>query len=206
MSEAQLGRKMLDVSRLPTIAFGHRDPLWWAVWLLISIESTMFAMLATSYFYLRGNFSEWPPTGSANAPLPVSITTIALLVISGAPAYFAFRAALDGKLRVVQLGMLGATIVSALAAVARWFELEGINYKWNTHAYGSIVWAIYFMHSFHLLSGVIENAVMTVLLYKGPVEKKHMLDVRLGTIYWWFVIVAWIPFWLLITLDEVVLR
>ncbi|MGN6184443.1 MAG: cytochrome c oxidase subunit 3 [Thermoanaerobaculia bacterium] len=206
MSEAQLGRRMLDVSRLPTIAFGHRDPLWWAVWLLISIESTMFAMLATSYFYLRGNFSEWPPAGSANAPLPVSLTTIALLVISGVPAYFAFRAALDGTLRVVQLGMSGATIVSALAAVARWFELEGINYKWNTHAYGSIVWAIYFMHSFHLLSGVIENAVMTVLLYKGPVEKKHILDVSLGTIYWWFVIVAWIPFWLLITLDEVVLR
>jgi cytochrome c oxidase subunit 1/cytochrome c oxidase subunit I+III len=62
------------------------------------------------------------------------------------------------------------------------------------------------MHSFHLLSGVVENVVLTAVLYKGPVEKKLMMDIRLSAIYWWFVVVAWVPFWLLLVIDEAVLR
>jgi len=176
------------------------------VWLLIAIESTMFALLASSYFYLRGNESEWPPTGAANAPIAISAITIVWLLMSCIPNYYAFFNAPRARLRAVQRGMLGVTIASFAAAIARGFELASIGFKWNSHAYGSIVWALYFMHTLHVLSGAFENLTLTALLYRGPVEKKLMVDVRLSTIYWAFVVVAWIPFWLLLYLDERVLR
>ena len=51
----------LDVSPLPDYAFGHRSLLWWATLSMIAIESTMFALLAMSYIYLKGRVVQWPP-------------------------------------------------------------------------------------------------------------------------------------------------
>src|SRR5215213_10607182 len=199
---AHVGRRLIDVSQLPTYAHGHRDPMWWGIWMLIAIEGMMFALLATSYFYVRGNYSEWPPTGAAQPPLYITASTVVLLLISCVPVFIAYRAAWDGDLRPIQLGMLGATIISAVALVARGFELATIGYNWNSHAYGSLVWSFYFMHTFHLISGVIENAVITALLFAGPVEKKHMADVRIGAFYWWFVVVSWVVLWAIVIGDD----
>lgn len=201
-----VGRKFLDVSHLGTVEHGHRDPLWWGVMLLIAIETTMFALLATSYAYLRGNEHVWPPTGALQPPITIMLATLLTLVLSILPMAWAFRAAQRDDLRNVRLGMVGVTIVSAIALVPRALEFATIGYNWNSHAYGSIVWAILFMHTFHLASGVVENVVMTTLLYKGPVEKKHMLDVRLGGYYWWFVAGSWIFFWALIYGDALMQR
>jgi cytochrome c oxidase subunit III len=203
---APIGRKLLDVSRLQTVAFGNRDPLFWGVVLLIAIEATMFALLATTYFYLRGNERDWPPAGVANAPLQFTIGTALLLALSCAPLLLAFRAAADGRLSAVRRGMLLVTILSAAAAIVRGFEISRIGYRWDSHAYGSVVWALYFMHSLHLASGVIENAVLTTTLYRGPVEKKHMVDVQLGGYYWAFVALSWVPLLLVILLDDGVLQ
>ena len=43
----------IDVSHLPTSAFGHKEPLWWGVMLAIAIESTAFALAWATYLYLR---------------------------------------------------------------------------------------------------------------------------------------------------------
>lgn len=208
MTEARgtVGRRMIDVSGLPMFAFGPRDPIWWGLWLLIAIETTMFALLASSYFYLRGNESQWPPTGAANAPFALTLATVLVLVATVPPTLWAFRVALQFRLRPIQLGFLAATILSAIACVTRAYEFRTIGYTWHSHAYGSIVWAIYFMHTFHLVSGTVENAVLTVLLFKGPVEKKLMPDIRLSCIYWWFVVVSWIPLWAVIVFDDLLLR
>jgi cytochrome c oxidase subunit III len=203
---AHIGRRFLDVSQLPAYAYGHRDPLFWGVWMLIAIEGMMFALLATSYFYLRGNYSEWPPTGVVQAPLWLSGTTVALLILSSLPMYLAYRAAYDGRLRQIQLGMIGVTLISAIAAAVRGYEIANIGYQWNSHAYGSLVWAFYFMHTLHLVAGVVENAVFTALTLRGPVEKKHMLDVRLGAYYWWFVVVSWLVLWAIVYGDELLFR
>jgi cytochrome c oxidase subunit 3 len=205
-SPAPIGRRLIDVSGLPTFAFGPRDPIWWGLWLLLAIEGTMFALLASTYFYLRGTAREWPPTGAANAPVWLTAATLIVLVLTVPPTLWAFRAALQFRLRPIQLGFLVATILSFVACGLRAYELARIGYNWNSHAYGSIVWAIYFMHTFHLASGTLENLVMTVLLFKGPIEKKLMPDIRLSVIYWWFVVVSWIPLWAMIMFDDLLFR
>lgn len=205
-SGAHVGRRFIDVSALPTFAFGHRDPIWWGVWMLIIIETVMFALLATAYFYLRGNFTNWPPPFANQPPLALTASTVILLLLSAVSMYAAYRAAWDGELRKVQIGMLLTTIIGAVALVLRAFEFARFGYQWNSHAYGSVVWAIWVMHTFHLSSSVVENSVITTLLFKGPVEKKHMLDVRLGGFYWWFVVASWVVLWGIIIGDDLVAR
>jgi heme/copper-type cytochrome/quinol oxidase subunit 3 len=202
--EARAGRKLLDVSHLPTYAFGHRDPLWWGVTLLMAIESTMFVLVVVTYFYLRGNFAVWPPPGVVQPSLLLTGGTVLAMIAASVPLIWSFRAALNARLRPVQLGFLLATIFTAVAVVLRCFEFARLAqlYRWNSHAYGSVIWTLYGMHSLHLGTGLIENALFTALLYVGPVEKKHMLDARLSCAYWWFVAVIWIPLWALIFFDN----
>ena len=54
-------RRVIDVSDLPLSAMDHRSPIWIGNALLLAIETTMFAILVATYFYLRANFQNWPP-------------------------------------------------------------------------------------------------------------------------------------------------
>src|SRR3954469_619249 len=54
-------RSTIDVSDLPPSALDHRSPIWIGNALLLAIETTMFAILVATYFYLRQNFENWPP-------------------------------------------------------------------------------------------------------------------------------------------------
>ena len=68
----------LDVSHLPTCAFGHRDPLWWGIILAIAIETTAFAIGWATYLYLRMQEATWPPWGWSTPNLLIgALSTIA---------------------------------------------------------------------------------------------------------------------------------
>ena len=55
------GRRVLDVSGLPNTAMDAYAPVWWGNALLMMIESMTVLLLLASYFYLRRNFTQWPP-------------------------------------------------------------------------------------------------------------------------------------------------
>ena len=54
-------RAVIDISGLPHHEFDTYDPVWWGNNLLLAIETSMFAILIATYFYLRQNFALWPP-------------------------------------------------------------------------------------------------------------------------------------------------
>ena len=57
-------RPALDVSGLPSVAFGKSNTTWLGNVLYMMIEGTMFALLFACYFYLRTRASDWPPIQS----------------------------------------------------------------------------------------------------------------------------------------------
>ncbi len=60
---APASRRVLDVSALPTYAFGHRSLMWWGTMGMIFIESTVFVLAIVAYFYLRERSYNWPVGG-----------------------------------------------------------------------------------------------------------------------------------------------
>src|ERR1700709_1769363 len=113
----------LDVSALPQSALDHRSLVWWGNTLLLVIETTMFALLVASYFYVRMNYREWPPPLVHDVvtirhpvpPLGRPTLTVALLLVSIVPALVADRAALAMKAGVVRISFF-ILVLSGLVA------------------------------------------------------------------------------------------
>lgn len=202
-------RSRIDVSDLPSMVYGHRAPLWWGVVGLIVIESMVFALLVGAYYYLRGGESVWPPPGD-DPPLTLPAINLIVLLASAIPMHLVVRETdrtdRGPDLRKMRFWLLVCTVMGFLFLVGRAFTLSQMGFRWDSHAYGSIVWVLFGMHSIHALTSVGENLLFLALLYKGPVEEKHLLDLRLNALYWYFVVVSWAVLFAVIYFDSGVLR
>lgn len=184
-------RRTVDVSGLPTFSFGHHQLTWWATWSMIFMEGTMFVVFFLSYFFLRTPVPDWPP---AVPPPDLLWGTLNLLIILASfwPAHLTKRAAEELDLRRARL-WLGVSILFALSAcVVRAFEFTALNCRWDQNAYGSIVWVNLGFHTTHLVTDLIDSVVLFALLFKGPLDGKHFVDVSENSIYWYFVVVFWV--------------
>lgn len=202
-------RPRIDVSSLPTMAWGPSSTLFWGVAGMLAIETTMFALLFASYFYLRGNESLWPPGAGSRGNPPIGPATVGLFLqlVSVVPMIVVHReSGRKCRLKSMRFWLIVSMAIGLLALVARVAEFGELPFRWDHHAYGSIVWAILGMHAIHLLSSGGENVLFTVLLFKGPVEERHLLDLRLNALYWYFVVIWGIAVYALIYLDPGVLR
>jgi heme/copper-type cytochrome/quinol oxidase subunit 3 len=195
---------VIDVSGLPAHAFGQRDPLWWGVILLVAIEGSMLALLALSYFYVRDRTTPFPP--AFVAPRIAWIATIELIVwiASAAPTWWAGRAAIAGDLRRMRLHLVLATALGVVAVVLRWYEVHLLPFRWDSHAYGSMVWALLGLQWVHGLTGIGENVLYIALLMAGPVEDKHRVDIEVSTPLWYFVIAGAALVWAVVFLEVLV--
>src|SRR5215212_523733 len=98
-------KPVLNVSELPTVGFGPQAPLWWGVFGLFAIEGTMFALVLASYFYLRLNFKDWPPSNFGFPDLGPGAVNMIILVLSIFPMMWVEKAAMQHERRKVQIGM-----------------------------------------------------------------------------------------------------
>jgi len=200
-------RSFIDVSGLPTVAFGSRAPIWWGVVGMLAIEGTVFALLAVTYFYLRGGAGgEWPPPGVAQPGLGLTTTALIVLLLSMVPMHWTSKAAEREDLRGIALWLTVTTVLGIAFLVIRFFEFRSLTYEWRSHAYGSVVWSIIGMHTIHVLTSTAENLLFLALLAKGPVEDKHMVDLTVNALYWYFVVLSWVPFYFIVYLDPGLFR
>jgi heme/copper-type cytochrome/quinol oxidase subunit 3 len=190
----------IDVSDLPTTAPGSRTPLWWGVVGMITIESTIFAMLAVTYFYLRGGASVWPPADVAPNLLLRGVE-LGILLASAVPMIAVELAVKRRSLAGMRLWLGIATLLGLAFVALRFYQFHAMTFRWNSHAYGSIVWTILGMHTTHSIAASVENIVFMVLLFVGPLEERHLLDLRLNALYWYFVVLAWVPLFAILYLD-----
>ncbi len=186
-------RRRVTVRELPSYAFGPRDPMWWGVALLMCIEGTTIALLLLMYFYTRQRVDVWPTTAPARDSLYAGAATTAVLLASIVPTHLMNGAAYRGDLARIRRFMVLMTALSLAALGTRIWEFRALPFRWDTDAYGSVVWGLLTLQTTHLGLGVIENLMFVVLLYRGPVEKKHLVDVEVNGMYWYFVVGGWLP-------------
>ena len=192
-------RPALDVARLPDYQFGHRTPLWWGVVLMLTIETAALAMALVAYVYLRQNFQEWPPAGTARPDLVAATTNTAILLLSLIPMRVVERAARTFNRTAVAVSLGVMTLLGAATCVLRAFELAALNCRWDDNAYASAIWLIVGMHAAHLLGATLENLLLTAVIVKR-VEPKHYVDADSNAFYWYFIVGAWLPVYVLVYL------
>jgi cytochrome c oxidase subunit 3 len=185
-------RTAIDVSPLPTFAFGNRSILWWATAGMIAIESMGFAMLGAAYVYLKWREPNWPP-GSEPPDLVWGTANTLLLLASTIPNQLTKRAAerLDGAKVRLWISVCLATAISIV--VLRVLEFTTLNCRWDTNAYGSVVWFLLGMHTAHLLTDFGDTAVLAAVMFTNKVDGNRLVDIAENSLYWYFVVGVWLP-------------
>jgi cytochrome c oxidase subunit 3 len=186
----------IDVARLPTYVYGHGSMMWWGTMGLMVIESTVFALTIITYFYLRSHSPTWPMSRAPEL-LWGGINT-AIMLGSLVPNFLAKRAAEREDLKAVRLWILVCLLFAAAFLVARGFEFGALNTRWDSNAYGSVVWMLLALHTTHLVTDTVDTGVLAVLMFTGPLEGKRFVDVSENAMYWYFVVASWIPIYAVI--------
>ena len=190
-------REALDVSRLPAYAFGYRSEVSFGTAGYIAIEGMMFALLIASYLHLRARNTVWP-MGAAPPDLFWGTLNLVLLFVSAVPNQLAKKAAERLDVPKVQLWMSVCVLFGIALLAIRFMEFGALNVAWDTNAYGSLVWALLGFHALHLITDFGETAVLTALMFTGPLEEPRFVDVSENAFYWYFVIAAWVPIYVVL--------
>ena len=185
--------RTLDVSALPPGAFGSRSLTFWGTLGVVVIEGTVFALAIGAYFYLVTRLPAWPPHGVAAPDLRWGTLNTLILLASLIPNELARRAGEHVDLPRVRIWLVACLVFALGFNVIRVYEFTHLNVMWDHDAYGSIVWLLLGLHTTHIVTDFLDSSVLTVLMFTGPVEEHRFVDVEENAVYWYFVVLAWLP-------------
>jgi cytochrome c oxidase subunit III len=198
LQQAPAGHRAVDVSALPDQGeFGHKGLIWWGTTGFMVIEGSMFVMVLITYFYLRLRVDQWPP-GLPNPDLFYGTLNLSVLLVSALPNHFAKLAAERLDLAPTRRWLVLCVLLGVALLVIRGFEFTTLNCRWDDNAYGSMVWCLLVLHTMHLATDVGDTAVLTVLTFTGPISVRRFIDVSENGLYWYFIVLWWIPIYLTI--------
>ncbi len=187
-------RPMLDVSGLPESAFDWRDPVWWGNTLLMIIETVTMALIVAAYFYIRRNYTVFPPPKTDVSP-PVYATepkllwgtiNLALMVLACVPMFVTDRLARRRRRGPVAVGLIIMTLIGAVTVWLRVKEFHAVYFWWNDNAYASVVWIMLGTHLTYLIAATIEFLLMLAWVLTHELDPHHALDVTLCGGYWYW--------------------
>jgi cytochrome c oxidase subunit 3 len=191
-------KSVIDLRELPDVVFGARDIMWWGTLAFIVIEGFTLVLCAAAYVYLTQNYVTWPPE---HTPLPsLGAPTVQVLVmLASLPVVrWTSKAAHRFELGQVRIGLTVVTLFGLAFLGIRLVELlVSLNVRWDTNAYASAQWMLLCMHGTLLAVELIEVGGMMLVFWLAPVEEKHFSDVADMGFYWFFMVLAWMPLYLL---------
>ena len=189
--------KVLDVSGLPSFAFGQRGTLWWATMGMIAIEGTAFALMIAAYIFLRWRVTDWPPGYEPPDLLWGTMTTI-IILISAIPNALAKKAAEKLDVAGARLWIWVSVVMAIVFCISRALEFTALNCRWDGNAYASIVWLLMGTHTTHVVTDIIDTAVLAGYTSSSRVDANRLVDVSENAGYYYFVIITWLPIYGLI--------
>ncbi len=187
-----------DVSGLPNTAMGPRSLLWWGTLAFMLIEGTGFLLAAAAYIYLRGQATHWPPFGHRPPDLLFGTIFTVVLVLSGIPNLWLAAKAKQKNERAVRWGVVLMTVLGFVLLALRFVEFAHLNVRWDADAYGSVIWLLIFLHATHVITDLGDTVVLGAWLFTHEVGDDQFSDVNDNAGYWNFVIITWLPLYLLI--------
>ena len=191
-------RPVLDLRELPDVVFGPRDLLWWGTLGFVLIEGFTLVLCAAAYVYMQQNFSTWPPRNTPLPSLGAPTLQVIVMLLSIPVVVWMSRMAHRFDFKKVRIGLTAATLFGVAFVVLRAVELlVSLNVRWDANAYGSVQWLVLGTHATLLLVELVEVGGMALIFWIAPVEEKHFSDVADLVFYWLFMVLGWIPLYVL---------
>ena len=194
-------QRVLDVSALESDTADSRALLWWGNLAMMAIEGTIFAMLIATYLYLRMVNLDWPPSTVRDPDLLWPSINLGILLLTFIPSLILDRAALHDNVPLCRLALAASLVAGIAFLTIQFFVLANLGFKWSDHAYGSVVWTCIGYHMLHVIAASAETALLFIYSLVRPIVKKQLLDFRCTAIYWYFVILMWLPFYFIVFIE-----
>jgi len=122
------------------------------------------------------------------------------MLVSVVPAWLASRRAREHDRFGTLLWLVIHSLIGAVIVVIRYFECFALNVRWDANAYGSVVWLLMVLHTVHLVTDTWDTTVLDVLFFTGPLEGRRYVDVSENALYWYFVVLSWLPIYAVVYL------
>jgi heme/copper-type cytochrome/quinol oxidase subunit 3 len=191
-------KSVIDLRELPEVVFGPRDLMWWGTLGFVVIEGFTLVLCAAVYVYLQQNFSTWPPRGTPLPSLGAPTLQVIVMLLSIPVVLWTTKAAQRFDLGKVRIGLTVTTLFGMAFVGLRMVELlVSLNVKWDANAYGSAQWLILGAHATLLIVELVEVGGVALIFWIAPVEEKHFSDVADLVFYWLFMVLAWMPLYVL---------
>jgi len=200
VSSASTASRTLDVSDLPEAVLDSRSLVWWGTLVMTTIETMVFALTIGAYFYLRMISPQWPPPRIGPPGLLAATINLAVLLVSAVPAVWLDRAARRRDKRTVTRMLIANLVFGTVFLALRYFEFLALHGMWNADAYESVNWTILGLHTSNVLTSLIETFIVLVYFLTKKVEDRHFLYARLDGVFWYFIVISWIPLYAVVFL------
>jgi cytochrome c oxidase subunit III len=188
-----------DVSSLPTHAFSYRSLTWWGIVGFMVIEGSAFVLAFAAYFFLMSQEQEWAPRPWVPPGLIAGTIFTIVILLSEIPNSMLKKAAESYDTAAVRRLLPWMVAVGVILFVIRGFEFNSLNVLWYDNAYGSIIWALLFLHTTHVLTDWVDTVVLWRLMRTAHGEEpRRIVDTDENALYWRFVWLTWIPIYALI--------
>ena len=190
-------RPVADLAALPLHGKLSASVTRWGTLSFMLIEDTGFALVLAIYFYLASLAIEWPIGAPPPDLGPGTIVTLILLA-SIVPNWFVIRWAEQEQVNLVRIRHARHGAVRHRAAGLPLVRIPGLA-RWDSNAYGSITWTLLGLHSTHLVTDLIDTAVLGALMFtQHGYNKRRLGDVQDNALYWYFVVLTWLPIYAVI--------
>ena len=186
-----------DLSGLPASGWGTKSQWFWGILGFMAIEGMGFLLAMGCYLYLMSQAASWPLRGSPPDLLYGSLLTVVML-LSLLPNAWVARVASQKKLGPTLTGLVVMSLIAVACLAIRAFEFQHLETRWDSDAYGSIVWALLLLHTTHLVTDFIDTVVLAVFCFTHEVDEERFSDVDTNAVYWGFVVAAWLPIYALV--------
>jgi cytochrome c oxidase subunit III len=166
------------------------SPAFWGMALFVASETTLFAIMIGTYFYLRFKNVHWPPAGLPEPKVVVPLVLLGVLLTTSVPMQLAARAGRQGRLPVVRLFLMLALVVQAGYFAMEVHEYFGDLSKFGpaAHAYGSIYFLLLGADHAHVALGLLMNAWLLAKLGRGLTT--YRLNALTAIAFYWHAVNA----------------
>jgi heme/copper-type cytochrome/quinol oxidase subunit 3 len=97
------------------------------------------------------------------------------------------------RLLLVVMSIVGVVLIGI-----RIMEFAVLPVRWDRNAYASFVWVLLGLHGTHVLTDVVDTVVVTVLMFTRHGRGKRFSDVEDNAFYWYFVVLSWLPLYVVL--------
>lgn len=166
-----------------------------AVWMLIFIEITTFALMFIGFSWMRDHDRTAFLAGQATLhPLAGLINTIALLTASG----FVAQGVLDNRNNKQQRAAIwllmgvAAALVYVVIKCCEYWQLGAAGYGLNGNSFFMMYFLITGFHLLHVLLGLAFLIIMARKLHRGGYGADNAVGLESGACYWHMIDLIWV--------------